>query len=182
MRLLDNIAGSVLWLSQSNDLAAANLRREAFARGIDPARLVFAARLPRLDDHLARNRLADLFLDTLPYNAHTTASEALWTGLPVITCKGTTFAGRVGASLLSAAGVPELITGSLQEYEALANKLASDRSSLNAIRRKLENIRLSCPLFDTERFSRHIEQAFITMWDIHERGSRPASFSVDLIR
>jgi predicted O-linked N-acetylglucosamine transferase (SPINDLY family) len=178
MRLLRAIEGSVLWLSQPNDLAAANLRREAVRRGVDPDRLVFAEKVPRLADHLARHRLADLFLDTLPYNAHTTASEALWTGLPVITCKGTTFAGRVGASLLTAARVPELITASLQEYEALALRLARDSTARTVLRRKLENERLLSPLFDADRFRQHIEQAFITMWENQRLGKPPASFSV----
>jgi protein O-GlcNAc transferase len=126
MRLLSAVEGSVLWLSQANDAAVRNLRREADARGIETSRLVFAPRVLRLDDHLARHRLADLFLDTLPYNAHTTASDALWAGLPVVTRLGDAFAGRVAASLLCAVGVPELITSSLEEYQALALKLARD--------------------------------------------------------
>ena len=178
MRLLKAIEHSVLWLSQPNEIAAANLRRAAHMRGVDADRIVFAARLPRLEDHLARHRLADLFLDTLPYNAHTTASEALWTGLPVITCRGTTFAGRVGASLLTAAGVPELITESLQEYEALAREVARDKKALTALRGKLADSRLSCPLFDADRFRRHLEEAFTTMWEYHRSGNTPASFSV----
>jgi predicted O-linked N-acetylglucosamine transferase (SPINDLY family) len=181
MRLLDRIAGSVLWLSRADESAAANLRREARVRGVDPARLVFAAWLPRLDEHLARHRLADLFLDTLPYNAHTTASEALWAGLPVITCRGTTFAGRVGASLLNAAGLPELIAGDLREYEALATRLADDSPALAAIRRKLADNRLACPLFDTDRFRGHLEAAFMMMWDTHRRSEGSASCSVERI-
>ena len=178
MRLLKEIEGSVLWLSEPNEIAAANLRRAAHMRGVGADRIVFAARLPRPEDHLARHRLADLFLDTLPYNAHTTASEALWTGLPVITCRGTTFAGRVGASLLAAAGVPELITESLQEYEALALRLARDKKALTALRGKLADSRLSCPLFDADRFRRHLEEAFTAMWERHRSGDTPASFSV----
>ena len=112
MRLLKSIDGSVLWLLSDNRYAEANLRREAAAQGIDPSRLVFAQRLP-LEEHLARHRLADLFLDTLPFNAHTTASDALWAGLPVLTCQGQTFAGRVAASLLNAVGLPGLVTHSL---------------------------------------------------------------------
>src|ERR1700687_5238772 len=148
MRLLRRVDASVLWLLKSNDFAIVNLRREAPARGVDPARLIFAP-FANAEAHLARHASADLFLDTLPYNAHTTASDALWAGLPLLTCAGTTFAGRVAASLLHAAGVPELITRSLEEYEALALKLATEPSLLQSIRCKLANNRLACPLFDT---------------------------------
>ena len=180
MRLLQAVDGSVLWLLLGNEWASSNLRNEAAARGIEPGRLVFAPPLPT-EDHLARHRLADLFLDTLPYNAHTTASDALWMGLPVLTCVGETFAGRVAASLLRAAGLPELATLSLEEYERLALELARTPSSLQAIRRKLDADRLTCPLFDTDRFRRHIEAAYTTMWEMHQRGQRPHSFKVDPI-
>jgi predicted O-linked N-acetylglucosamine transferase (SPINDLY family) len=180
MRLLRAVDGSVLWLFRSNDLATANLRVEAKARGVDPARLVFAPFLD-LPDHLARLKRAELFLDTLPCNAHTTASDALWAGLPVLTCIGGTFAGRVAASLLNGAGLPELVTSSLDEYEALALKLARDPPLLQSIQRKLEQNRQSCPLFDTDRFRRHIEAAYATMWEMHRRGESPRSFSVDPI-
>src|SRR5579863_6433892 len=126
MRLLRQLDNSVLWLSNTNETAIRNLRREAQNGGVDPNRLVFAQRLPRNEDHLARQILADLFLDTLPYNAHTTASDALWAGLPVLTCLGETFAGRVGASLLQAIGLPELITSSPRDYEARAIELATN--------------------------------------------------------
>jgi protein O-GlcNAc transferase len=178
MRLLGANGGSVLWLSHANDAASANLRREAQARGIDPNRLIFAARLPRFEDHLARHGLADLFLDTLPYNAHTTAGDALSMGVPLVTCQGTTFAGRVASSLLHAVGLPELITGSLGEYEALALRLAADGAFLRGLRDRLEQNRSTCPLFDMDRFRRHIESAYITMWEIQQRGS-PRSFRVD---
>ncbi len=138
-----------------------------FARFVDAA------------DNLARLSLVDLFLDTLPYNAHTTASDTLWAGLPLLSCTGTTFAGRVGASLLHAAGLPELITQNLEEYQALALKLAAEPSLLQSIRRKLAANRLACPLFDTDRFRRHIEAAYATMWDIYRRGEAPRSFRVD---
>ncbi|MEA2950490.1 MAG: hypothetical protein QOJ96_10 [Alphaproteobacteria bacterium] len=177
MRLLKNVPGSVLWLLQDNVGAERNLRREAEERGIDPARLIFAERLP-LDQHLSRHRLADLFLDTLPYNAHTTASDALWAGLPVLTCTGKSFADRVAASILHAAGMPELVTHSLEEYEALALKLATDPALLQSIRHKLAQNRLSYPLFDSDRFRRHIEAAYTSMWDIHQRGESPRSFAV----
>ena len=141
MRLLAKVPGSVLWLLRDNAGAERNLRSAATARGIDPARLVFAGRV-KLEDHLARHRLADLFLDTLPYNAHTTASDALWTGLPVVTCQGNAFAGRVAASLLKAVGLPELVTHNLADYEALALRLASDAAMLQRIRETLASNRL----------------------------------------
>jgi protein O-GlcNAc transferase len=177
MRLLAAVGGSVLWLFQDNGDAPENLRREAAARGINPARLVFAPRVGA-EEHLARHRLADLFVDTLPYNAHTTASDALWAGLPVLTCRGASFAGRVAASLLYAAGLPELATGDLGEYEALALRLATDAALLRGYRNRLEQNRAICPLFDTDRFRRHIEEAYTTMWEIHRRGESPRSFAV----
>ena len=180
MRLLPAVPGSVVWLLGDAAAAEANLRREALARGVDPERLVFAGRLD-LADHLARHRLADLFLDTLPYNAHTTASDALWAGLPVLTCVGTAFPGRVAASLLHAIGLPELVTASLDDYEALALKLAGDPALLQSIRSRLDANRLTHPLFDTDRFRRHIEAAYATMLDIARRGEPPRSFSVDPI-
>ena len=136
MRLLHQVEGSVLWLLGDNEGAERNLRKEAQRRGIDPSRLVFAGRLPPAE-HLARHRLADLFLDTLPYNAHTTASDALWAGLPVLTCKGEAFAGRVAASLLHAVGIPELITSNLEDYQTLALKLARDPALLAEIKARL---------------------------------------------
>lgn len=178
MRLLSKIEGSVLWLKHSNAAAADNLRNAAAARGVDGNRLVFAPQIPLLEDHLARHRLADIFLDTLPYNAHTTASDALWAGVPVLTCMGTTYAGRVAASLLNAVGIPELITCNLEAYEALALKLATTPAALSEIRNKLAGNRSTHPLFDTERFRRHIEAAYMTMWDRYQRGAPPASFAV----
>jgi len=177
MRLLGAIEGSVLWLFQDNSDAPENLRKEAAARGIDPARLVFAPRV-EAEEHLARHRLADLFVDTLPYNAHTTASDALWAGLPVLTCRGASFAGRVATSLLYAAGLPDLATGDLGEYEALALRLATDASLLRGYRHRLEQNRAGCPLFDTDRIRRHLEEAYTTMWEIHQRGESPRSFGV----
>jgi predicted O-linked N-acetylglucosamine transferase (SPINDLY family) len=182
MRLLHRVEGSVLWLPQVNATAARNLRREAAHRGIDAGRLIFAPRVPKPEDHLARYRLADLFLDTLPYNAQTTASDALWAGVPVITCLGTTFVGRVAATLLNAIGLPELITHSLPEYEALALKLAMERQVLADIKAKLARNRGTHPLFDTDRFRRHLEAAYTAMWERHQRGEPPASFAVPEIR
>src|SRR5439155_22387602 len=174
MRLLKRIEGSVLWLFRSNATAEANLRKEAAARDIDPARLVFAGRL-ELDEHLARHRLADLFLDTLPFNAHTTGSDALWAGLPVLTCRGASFAGRVGASLLASVGLPGLVTDSLDEYEAMASRLAADPAPLHSLRDKLNRNRLTQPLFDSDRYRRHIEAAYRKMWELWQRGERPRS-------
>ena len=129
-----------------------------------------------LEDHLARHRLADLFLDTLPYNAHTTASDALWAGLPVVTCLGNAFAGRVAASLLNAIGLPELVTHSIEDYEALALRLAKDPALLEGDRDRLATNRLTHPLFDTDRFRRHIEAAYLQMWEIWQRGEQPQAF------
>jgi protein O-GlcNAc transferase len=179
MRLLREVDGSVLWLSQLNADALDNIRREAAAREVDPARLVVATRLPSMADHLARHELADLFLDTLPYNAHTTTNDALRAGLPVLTCRGETFAGRVAASQLHAIALPELVTSSLDEYEALALGLARDPVRLSELRRKLDRNRRNCPLFDTARLCRHLEQAYQQMWDIYRRGERPHSFRVE---
>ncbi len=179
MRLLAPVQDSVLWLSEMNDLARANLRRAAAARVVDPGRLIFAPRMDRMEDHLARHRAADLFLDTLPYNAHSTAIDALWAGLPVLTCAGCAFAGRVGASLLKAAGLPELVTHSLTDYEAMALRLATDPALLSSSRRKLADNRPTCVLFDGDRFRRHVEAAYAAMWDIYRRGERPRGFRVE---
>ena len=177
MRLLQDVDGSVLWLLDANAAVAINLRREAAARGIAAERLIFAPRAEHAA-HLARQGAADIFLDTLPCNAHTTASEALWAGLPVVTCLGTTFAGRVAASLLSAAGLPELIADSLETYHVLALRLARDPAALTAIKARLAAGRGTSPLFDTDRSRRHIEAAYATMWERHRRGEPPASFAV----
>jgi predicted O-linked N-acetylglucosamine transferase (SPINDLY family) len=154
-----------------------NLQAAAQAAGVAPGRLVFAPRLPPAE-HLARHRLAGLFLDTLPYNAHTTASDALWAGLPLVTCAGSAFAGRVAASLLQAAGLGELATSSLEEYEALALRLARDPGALGELRGRLAAGRTSAPLFDTDRFRRHIEAAYVTMWEAWQRGEPPRHFAV----
>ena len=178
MRVLRAIPKSVLWLSQANAIATANLRREVERHGVSPQRLIFAPRVSDNADHLARQRQADLFLDTLPYNAHTTASDALWAVVPVLTCLGETFAGRVAASLLKAIGLPELITTSLADYETLALKLAREPPFLAAIKAKLARNRETYPLFDTARFTRHIEAAYVTMWERHRRCVRPEPFAV----
>ena len=178
MRILQQTPRSVLWLGAANRWAEENLRREAGAHGVDPARLVFARRLKANSDHLARLRLADLFLDTLPYNAHATASDALWVGLPVLTCAGETFAGRVAGSLLRAAGLPELVTASLAEYESLALALARDRERLARIRAQLAANRDSCALFDTPRFVAGLEAAYRAMWARFAAGLAPEAIEV----
>ena len=177
MRLLLEVEGSVLWLLDCDAAATRNLRRNAELRGVAANRLVFAP-LIKNADHLARLRLADLCLDTTPYNAHTTASDALWAGLPVLTMLGSSFAGRVAGSLLKAVGLPELITDDLEGYEATALRLARDESALTAIKAKLARNRLTFPLFDTDRFRRNIESAYRTMWERSQRGEPPASFAV----
>jgi predicted O-linked N-acetylglucosamine transferase (SPINDLY family) len=164
MRLLDRVPGSVLWLISCNPDTMAKLQGHAAARGIAPERLVFAPRRD-LADHLARHRLADLFLDTLPYNAHATAVDALWAGLPLLTCKGDAFAGRVAASLLSAIGLPELVTENLADYHALALALAQGPARLKTLKEKLAGNRTSAPLFDAGRFRRGIEEAYVRMMD-----------------
>ena len=178
-RLLKATPGSVLWLSEANVTAQVNLRREAEQSGIEAGRLIFAPRLPNVADHLARQRQADLFLDTLPYNAHTTACDALWAGVPLVTCLGTTFVGRVAASLLKAIGLDELITRSLEDYEALALKLAHDPALLAALRDRLAHNKTRFPLFDTARTTRQIEAAYTMMWQRYQRNETPKVISVD---
>jgi predicted O-linked N-acetylglucosamine transferase (SPINDLY family) len=150
-------------------------------RGVDEKRLVFAPRLASVEDHLARLRLADLFLDTLPYNAHTTASDALWAGLPVLTCMGASFAGRVAASLLKAIGLPEMVTHSLAEYEAQALDLARNPARLAEVKSKLLRHRSTHPLFDTVRFTRHLEMAYTRMVERHRSGEPPVPFAIEAI-
>jgi protein O-GlcNAc transferase len=177
MRILRQVEGSVLWLFESNSALPVTLRHEAHLHGVSPSRLVFAPNVP-IAEHLARLRMADLFLDSLPYNAHTTASDALWAGVPLLTCLGTTFPGRVAASLLHAIGLSELVTNNLEDYETLALKLAGDPSMHRRLRGALALNRLTTPLFDTERFTRHIETAYTTMCEISLRGETLRSFCV----
>ena len=177
MRLLSQAPSSVLWLLHTSPPAEENLQREAAARGVDPARLVFSQPMPSAD-HLARHALADLFLDTLPINAHTTASDALWAGLPVLTVLGDSFVGRVAASLLHAVGLPELVAGSLADYEAIALALAHDPDRMTALKQKLAANIAGAPLFAIEPYTRHLEAAFLQMWDIHQAGQGPTGFCV----
>ena len=177
MRLLRAVDDSVLWLFGDNVDAVANLRREAVARGIDARRIVFAPRVPP-EAHLARHRLADLFLDTLPSNAHTTASDALWAGLPLVTIAGPTFPGRVATSLLRAARLPELSTASLAEYEALALALARSPDRLSALRERLQRARTDSALFDSRAYCRALESAYATMAQRARDGDAPIAFDV----
>jgi len=177
MRILAAVPGSVLWLLANDSDSIARLRGAAEAERIDPARLVFGSSLPSAQ-HLARHRLADLFLDTLPYNAHTTASDALWAGLPVLTQMGQAFAGRVAASLLNAVGLPEMITRDAAAYEALAIALGRDPARAAALKAKLAAAIPTAPLFNTPRFTRHLESAYRVMWQRHAAGLAPEGFAV----
>jgi protein O-GlcNAc transferase len=178
IRLLREVPGSVLWLKDGEATLRDNLRREAASRSVSPQRLVFAPRIPAMDEHLARYRLADLFLDTLPYGAHATARDALWAGLPVLTCTGNAFAGRVAASLLQQLGLEELVTATLDEYFERALALATSAAALNALRAKLAAGRQSRPLFSTSAYRTNLEAAYATMLARLERGEEPLGFSV----
>jgi predicted O-linked N-acetylglucosamine transferase (SPINDLY family) len=172
VRILKAVEGSVLWLFEDNPKASFNLRKEAQARGLDPNRLIFAARM-ELSEHLSRHKLADLFLDTHPCNAHTTASDALWAGLPVLTWMGESFASRVAGSLLQALGLPELMVTSLDGYEELAIELATNSEKLKSIKDKLHRNRFHQPLFDTPLFAKHLEAAYTDMFEKHQAGLMP---------
>lgn len=178
-RLLHAVAGSVLWLSHMAPEPVSHLRREAAARGVAPERLIFAPYVQSDADHLARLKLADLFLDTLPYNAHATASDALWAGVPLLTVMGNGFPGRVAASLLTALGVPELIAPSLAAYESAALRFAEEPGLLRDMKTKLARNRETMPLFDTARFTRDLEKAYFTMWERVQQGIPAASFTVE---
>jgi len=177
MRILANTHGSVLWILESNKEFAQHLRQAALERGIQSNRIIFAP-IVRADQHLARMTLADLFLDTLPCNAHTTASDALWAGLPLVTCCGKAFAGRVATSILKAMNLPELVAGNLKDYEALAIDLANDSGKLLRIRKAIGLRRHGSALFDTARYTRHLEAAYRKMWDIYQSGGAPQNFGV----
>jgi predicted O-linked N-acetylglucosamine transferase (SPINDLY family) len=172
MRILNRVRGGVLWLVASDKTVQKNLRTEAAARGVDPERLIFAERVPYAE-YLSRLSAADLFLDTAPYNAGATASDALWAVLPVLTYHCDAFVGRMGASLLSAIGLPELVTATPQAYEELAVELATSPGKLRAIKDKLDRNRLTTPLFDTQRFIRHIEAAYTQAYRRYQAGLPP---------
>jgi predicted O-linked N-acetylglucosamine transferase (SPINDLY family) len=177
MRILKQVEGSVLWLLEGNAAAPANLKRAAERHGVAADRLVFAPFIP-MEQQLDRLPLADLFLDSVPCNAHTTASDALWAGVLLLTCRGTAFSGRVAASLLNAVGLPELVTETLDDYAALAVALAADPVRLQALRRKLADNLQTAPLFDTDRYRRHLEAAYAQMWERFARGEAPRGFTV----
>jgi predicted O-linked N-acetylglucosamine transferase (SPINDLY family) len=179
MTILRNTPGSVLWLAESNSTAIANLKREAAARGVDPSRLVFAGRTESLEEHLARYRAAGLFLDTWPYNAHATASDALWAGVPVLTLAGETFPARVGASLVNAIGLGELIETTDAAYIGSATELATHPDKLAAIKRRLSLNRTSGQLFDMSSYVKHIEAAYRAMYDKHLAGAEPEHIQID---
>jgi predicted O-linked N-acetylglucosamine transferase (SPINDLY family) len=168
----------VLWLSIGNEKARDNLRAEARTRQVSSERLIFAQRAAEREHHLARLVLADLHLDTLPYNAHSTASDALWTGVPLITCSGRSYAARVAGSMLTSIGMEELIARDLADYEAMALSLARSPERLAALRGKLAGNRSSYPLFDIARLARQVESAYETMWKRHLDGLPPAGFDV----
>ncbi len=178
MQILKRVEGSVLWLSEGDRTAVLNLRREAQRREVSPERLIFATGMPSMADHLARLRTAQLFLDTLPFNAHTTASDALWAGVPVLTCAGQALPGRVAASLLNALDLPELITATREQYRELAVRLAHNPAELQQLRDKLAGNRLTAPLFDTVRYTRHLESAFTSIYERHQAGLPPAPVAV----
>lgn len=177
MRLLKNVPGSVVWLSDHPQEVRMRLVQAARSYGIDADRLVWAQRVSR-EEHLSRLRLADLILDTLPYNAHATASDGIWAGVPIITCQGGSFAGRVASSILRAAGLPELITSSLTDYEALAMKLALDPDRRRGLREKIINARSSKPFFDAAGHARMMEAAYRQMWRTLKAGQAPKGFSL----
>jgi protein O-GlcNAc transferase len=171
------IDSSVLWLLKSDAAVEGNLRREARSRGIEPDRLIFAPSV-EFSAYLARYRLADLFLDTFPFNGGTTASDALWAGLPLVTYAGEALATRMAGSLLHAVGLPELVTNSPEDYESLALKLARDCDLLSSLKARLARNRDACPLFDPRRFTRHLEAAYVTMWERYRSGEPPMNFAV----
>lgn len=177
MRILIKIEKSILFLYAENVTAQENLRKEAAARGVNPARIIFGERLS-VSDYLARYQVADLFLDTYPYNAGTTASDALWVGVPVLTMQGNSFASRVASSLLTAIGLPELITKSIGEYELLAGNLASDPDKLRSIKEKLEANKLTMPLFNTRQFAENLEKLYEIAHQRSISGQQPDSIRV----
>lgn len=178
IRILKRVPDSVLWLSGKNQDMIANLRKEAECRGVSGNRLVFAPYLPGIDEHLARHRMADLFLDTLFFNAVTTAADALWAGLPVLSCPGSTYISRWASSMLKAVGLNDMVVENIEQYEERACYLASRLDELAEIKSRLEANRLTQPLFDTERYVKHLESAYQTMWHKHVAGLPPESFHV----
>jgi predicted O-linked N-acetylglucosamine transferase (SPINDLY family) len=181
MRLLRQVEGSVLWLLADSEIGTRNLRKEARARGVSEARLIFAPRTSAAQ-HLVRHRAADLFLDTRPYNAHTSGSDALWAGVPVLTQVGESFAARVAASLLTAVGLPELITTTAEQYEATALHLATDPDRLARIKDRLNGYRSTAPLFDSDLQTRHLEQAYLQMYERYQQGLAPEDIDLKSVQ
>jgi predicted O-linked N-acetylglucosamine transferase (SPINDLY family) len=177
-RILLTAKNSVIWISENNKYFKANLVTEFQSRGIDSDRIIFAQRVEMMADHLSRYALADLFLDTHPYNAHTTALDSLKAGVPVLTLMGQSFPSRVAASLLNAIGLPELITNTQEEYEALAIELAMNPQKLTDIKLKLVGNRLTAPLFDTPLFTKNLESAYIKMMEWYQADSQPDHISI----
>jgi protein O-GlcNAc transferase len=184
LSLLRDVPDSVLWLRSMNSDAAQNLRAAATAMGICSDRLIFAAHVEQIDHYLARLGLADLFLDTFPYNAHTTAADALCAGVPVLTCQGDSFASRVGASLLTSAGLPELICATADDYRAKALQLATSPAELSRVRSRVLEARWSSPVFDTGLYTRNLEALYFSIWDDARAGRAggPESFTVESAR
>ena len=177
MRLLDNVEGSILWLLRSNKWAEQNLKQQAEVRGICADRVIFSEKVPQ-SDHLARQRLADLFLDTFNYNAHTTTSDALWAGLPIVTKEGQGFAARVAGSLLKAVGLPDLVTETEEDYEALIMELATNPKKLAKVKEKLATNRLIQPLFNTELYTKHLENGYLQAYEGYFQGKLPQTIIV----
>jgi predicted O-linked N-acetylglucosamine transferase (SPINDLY family) len=180
MRILKQVEQSVLWLNEANSTIIKNLKQEAIQHGVEGDRLIFAPRLTFKEDHLSRMQLADLFIDTLPFNAHTTCSDALQSGVPVLTCIGKSFTSRVAASLLNAVNLPELITFSQDHYELLAIKIATNPKKLKNIKNKLANNLKTSPLYDTSLFTKNLELAYIEMFDGYQNGLDPDHIYVGL--
>ena len=179
MRILSKVDGSVLWLSEGNSTAVNNLKKEAKKNNVDANRIIFASRLTLREDHLNRIQLADLFLDTTPYNAHATTSDALQVGLPVLTCIGNSFASRVAASLINSVNLPELITDNQEQYESLAIQLALNPEKIKTIKEKLNNNLMKSPLYDTPLYTQHLESAYLSMYDRYQHGLEPDHIYVE---
>jgi len=179
MRILKATDGSVLWLSSQNQWATANLKRETEKRGINQNRLIFAEKLPSMADHLARQQLADLFLDTSPYNAHTTALDALWAGLPILTCPGESFASRAASSALRVIDMPELIADSLEHYESIAIELAKNPTKIKEIKEKIERNKFTSRLFDTKTYTSHLETAYKIIYERYHKDSLPEHIYIE---
>jgi predicted O-linked N-acetylglucosamine transferase (SPINDLY family) len=179
MRILSKVDGSILWLPKGNSTSVNNLKKEAKKNSVDENRIIFASRLTLREDHLNRIQLADLFLDTMPYNAHATTSDALQVGLPVLTCIGNSFASRVAASLINSVNLPELITNTKEQYESLAIQLANNPEKLITIKEKLNNNLTKSPLYDTPLYTQHLESAYRAMYERYQQGLEPEHIYVE---